>query len=267
MRAVGRPGYADQHHAVGALGIGEQRVTMVDRALEHPGAAGAGEPLPARVRRMRPQLDSAPRAASRRPRRAPSGPSRRQTPRTPCRRRPAARRIVRSATPRHLCRRARTGSRQHRCGPARVLGGAAGTITEQLRRCGETTDVVGADRNAIAERTHLIREREAVATAPGVDHRPVDAQSLRQPQHRQDGRDSDAARDEAESARGRSVARHGEREGVARPVRSDVRANPEVVHLDGAAATVGYPPHGDAVGVRCFGISHNEYCRTSPLGR
>ena len=39
MGAAGRPRDTDQHHAVVAFGIGEQCVSVVDGAVEHPGAA------------------------------------------------------------------------------------------------------------------------------------------------------------------------------------------------------------------------------------
>ena len=51
MFALCRPGDADQHHAVVAFGIGEQRVAMVDRAVEHPRPAGAAKALLAGVGR------------------------------------------------------------------------------------------------------------------------------------------------------------------------------------------------------------------------
>jgi hypothetical protein len=41
---------ANQHHSVGALGLGEQHVTMVDTAVEHPSTAGSAEALSTRIR-------------------------------------------------------------------------------------------------------------------------------------------------------------------------------------------------------------------------
>ena len=40
---------ADQHHSLGPLGVGEQRVAVVNAAVEHPGTAGPAEALSAGI--------------------------------------------------------------------------------------------------------------------------------------------------------------------------------------------------------------------------
>ena len=114
----------------------------------------------------------------------------------------------------------------------------------------------------------LLEERQRVATAAGVDHRPLHAESLGLREHRQDRRDSDPARDETEPLGRRAVARHRQRERVARTAGGDRCADGQiVVDLDRPPAATRDAAHRDSVGVGTSGSPHSEYCRTRPLGR
>ena len=115
--------------------------------------------------------------------------------------------------------------RQHRRGSTGVDGGAVGAVAEQLRRRRNTARIVGADFDAVTELRYFVEERQAVATATGIGHRPLDAEAVDVADHRQDRCDADAGGDEPQTPRGRSVAGHGQREGVARSVRGDPTAD------------------------------------------
>jgi hypothetical protein len=156
---------------------------------------------------------------------------------------------------------------QHRGGPARVHGGAAGALAEQVVGGRKPVRVVGPDLDVPSEPGQLAEERQAVAAAAGVHHRPVDAQPLRQPEHGQDRGDADAPRDEPEPPARRTVSGHRQREGVARAAGGHGGADRQaVVHFDRPAAAVGDPTHGDPVVVDVGGVTAQRVLTDQPAG-
>lgn len=138
---------------------------------------------------------------------------------------------------------------QHRRRTARVHRGVGRALTEKCCGAGQPGLVVGADLDCGPVAGDFVEERQTVAAAAGVDHRPVHPQAAGRPQHRQDRGDPDAAGDEAEAARRGSVAGHGQRERVTRTVGvHDGALGERVVHLDRPAAAPGDASHRDPVG-------------------
>ena len=271
MLPVGRPRDADQHHAAGALRIGEQRVAMVDGAGHHPRPAGAAEPLLARVRRRDVRRAATPSAASRRrrPRTVLAGrrDRHRELRAVDDRRRGepfemqldvVASRQLRRGSP-SASARARTRTPRCRRGSRRAVPPRSGSpLTSSVRISTRSPNRVTSSMNG-----RLSRLRPAYTIDQSTPRRCASAE------HRQDRRDTDAARDEPEPAapasrsRARSAGRRCADRASSPSRRPASRRAPRWTRRRRRRS-------GARRSGRCpvsAGSPHSEYCRTSPLGR
>ena len=91
---------------------------------------------------------------------------------------------------------------QHRRGSTGVHRRPVEALAQQIGRRRDAVDVVGENLYAVAELGQFVEERQAVAAASGVDHRPSDAETFDVTQHRQDRGDADPGSDESHTLPG-----------------------------------------------------------------